>query len=119
MAEANGVRGEYKVLLGDKEFVIVPSFRRIAKLETALGRSLIRFASDLSVGGGLTVLEVVTFFDVMARDPKLSRDEVGDLVLKHGVVAALPFIQGLIERVVNGGGGADGNPPSEDASNAD
>lgn len=101
---ANQVRGEIACRLGDQELVLVPTFQRIAKLEAALGRSLIALASGLSIGRGITINEIVTIVDTMARSPKPSRDEIGELVVRNGVQSAIPILQSFLERVLTGQG---------------
>ena len=110
MTEANEIRGEMKCTIGDQEFVLVPTFRRIAKLESALGRPLIQLAGDIARTQNLSFTDAVTIVDVMAREPKLKTDEIGALIVRLGLQSVVPLITEFLDRVLTGGAPAEGNP---------
>lgn len=98
----NKVRGEMVVRVGDAELTLVPSFRRIAKLEAALGKSLLQVANSMATNG-VTFTDVVLILDTMAQTPKPSQDELGNLVVRHGLVSTVPALQDFFMRVLTGG----------------
>lgn len=101
MSEPNAVRGEFEFQLGEHKLVMVPRFSQISKIEAALGRPLLNAATS-----GLTIAELAMIIDLLAKPtkPKLTRDEIGDLILDHGgVVSVGPAIVRTIERVTSGG----------------
>lgn len=104
MPEVNAARGEFVFKLGDHELVMVPSFRNIAKIEAALGRSLL-------APSVFTLREYVVVIEGLARKSKLDADEIGDLLMTQGLKTAFPLIASLIERLANGNdaGGDEGN----------
>ncbi len=118
MSEPNAVRGEFEFEIGGRRFVMVPRFQNIARIEAGLGRPLFQAAS-----AGLTVAELAMIIDTLAKPekPRLSRDDIGDMILDSGgVVAVAPLIERLVNRVVMGGqtdpGGdaGNGNPRASD-----
>ena len=117
MAEPNEVRGEFSVVLDDVELVLVPSFRRIQKAEGVLGRSLVRAAGELSDGLGLTVVEMVGVIEALLREPKLKRDELGEMIVKVGFVGVVPVLQEIFDRAVFGKeGDTEGNAEKGESS---
>lgn len=106
---ANTVRGEMLVKIGDTELKLVPTFRRIAKLEAALGRSLLQVAQSMGTAG-VTFQDVVTILDTMSVSPKPSTDEIGNLVVSGGLTATVPALHTFFEHVLTGGGGDEENP---------
>lgn len=102
MAEPNAVRGEFSFALGDHEFTMVPSFQNIARIESGLGRSILALSGELSAGRGVTLAELVLIIDNLAKKPKPSRDEIGDMLMAEGVLAGMPVLETLITRVVGG-----------------
>jgi len=119
MAEPNEARGEFKATILETELILVPSFKRIKQVETVLGRSLVQVAGELVAGIGLTVTELVVSLDILAKEPKPNRDEIGDLVVRAGYAKTVPAVQELINRVVFGEKGDDddeGNVPEGSSS---
>lgn len=113
MTGANPQRGEVTVDLAGTTFTLVPSFRRIARLEATLGKSLMQLMSDLGGGRGVTFGEVATVVHVMARldgdQKKLTVDDVGALVVRHGLARSLVALQGFLVAALGGGEDAEGN----------
>lgn len=95
--------GEVRVTVGGQDLFLVPTFGRLAKLEIALGRSLVQFAMDLGRVQAVTFQDVVFILDVMARDPKPPADELGALVVREGIVTVLPKLSGFLDLVLTGG----------------
>ena len=111
MSEPNAVRGEFTFEIGEHAFVMVPRFSNIAKIEGALGRPLLQAAS-----AGLTIADLVMIVDTLAKPvkPKLTRDEIGDMILDNGgILAVAPLVENLVLRVVSGGR----MDPEKDAGN--
>lgn len=115
---ANGVRGEMTCQLAGTELVLVPSFRRIAKVETALGRSLVEISNELARGRGMSFTELVTFIDIVAREPKPSREDIGDTLARHGLKAGLKVLSVFLERMLLGEDAADGAGGNDEGSSS-
>lgn len=103
MTTPNTQRGEMLVKVGDQEFTLVPTFARVDKLETLLGRPLIQLAAELAMVQRLSFRDVATIIHTMARDSKLSLNEVGDLIVQVGLSAAIPTLRKFFERVIGAG----------------
>lgn len=104
MPELNTARGEFLFKLGDQELVMVPSFKNIARIEAALGRSLL-------TPQALTVREYVAIIDGLAKKPKPDMDDIGELLMRQGLKTAMPVVEALLGRLTGGDetGGAEGN----------
>jgi hypothetical protein len=96
---ANKVRGESKVTIGGVSMVLVPSFKRLANLETALSRSVIKLLDDM-IGRRVTLGEVVTAIELLARadngTAKLTTEIIGAAVCQEGMVRVLAFLVNAI-----------------------
>jgi len=84
MAE-NGARGEVRIEVGDHEILLVPSFENLKRTEAILGRSLVQVSNELAAGMGLTVVETVAAIRELMKSPKMGKDRLAELVIKHGV----------------------------------
>lgn len=98
---ANAVRGERKVEIGGRPFVLVPSFSRLAKVEAALGRSTIQFMRD-AVAQNVTLVDTVTVIELLAREPKLKTEEIGACVTKEGQIRVLGLLVNAVGHVLVG-----------------
>ena len=116
MVEVNLVRGEVAVSLGDLELVLVPSFDRVARVEAALGRSLVQAAQEIGDGRGLTAKELVGVLDILARSPKPDREKIADAVVAAGIFTALGAVQPLFLRVLLGGRSDASEDPTQAAA---
>lgn len=98
MPPANKARGEARIKIGDVEFVLVPSFERFAAIEEATRLGVAQIYDRLTqgaVGIAATVLRI-------GAESKLSRDEIGELILEHGgsVNACLPIADYIAHALV-------------------
>lgn len=126
MAPANKARGETRIKLGDVEFVLVPGFERFAAIEESAGLGgaiIFDRLSQGSVGMAATVLR-------LGADSKLSRDEIGGLILENGGSTAicpalsLFMAQALcgferLSRALAERGGDEGAPPAGETKSGD
>lgn len=107
----NKTRGEFKHTIGGVEFTFVPSFRRIAKLEGALGRSLIQIGRQLE-DQGMTVMDLAVMVNTLASEPEKTVDEIGTLILKSGAPSTFRVLAEVLDVVLGGterGGDDEGN----------
>ena len=102
MTQENAIRGEMLCTVGDQDFHLVPTFKRIARLEAALGKSVVSMAAQLATGQGITITEITLIIDIMSRDPKPDRDGIGQIVLDNGLVGVMPLLQRFFEQILNG-----------------
>ena len=105
MLEPNEVRGEWKFTMGDREFILVPRFQQIARIEAGLGRSILQTAAT----NGFTVAEMAMVIDCLAKKmkPPVNREEIGDMILDEGMEVVVPVIEMLVNRVAKGAGAKD------------
>lgn len=101
---ANKQRGEIIVTLGDQKIVLVPSFDNIQSVESLIGRSFLKVASEF-VGKrpSFSANEVANIIYVCQKtDPKLSFNKIGKLLEKYGVMKALIPIAEFMDIALNG-----------------
>ena len=96
-------RGEIDFDLAGKEFTLEPSFARIDKVETALGRPLIQLAAEMSMFQRLSFRDAATIVHTMGKGHKLSVGEVGDLVVKVGLANVVKKLRPFFEKILDGG----------------
>ena len=101
MSGANPIRGEVQVTVGETSFTLVPSFARLAKLEAALGRSLVQFSLELGTGR-VSFQDVALILDQLAKSPKPTMDAIGSLVVEDGIMVVVPKLAPILERVLTG-----------------
>lgn len=108
-------RGELSLTLGETKFVLEPSFARIDKLESELGKPLIQLAAEMAMFQRLSFRDVASIIHIMAKGSKLSRNEVGDLLVRHSLQAALPGLKSFFAQVLGGDGDSGKNEAGESA----
>jgi hypothetical protein len=113
MAAANRVRGEVAISIGGTEFILVPSFDRLSKVEAALGKSLIGFIQDLSVVRDMTLTDLAGVVEILAREPKLKHEQIGALIVREGAMSILPQVVKVLTRGITGGDDDDGDEGKE------
>lgn len=102
MPAANPIRGETRCTIGGTEFVLVPSFARLAKLEDMMGRSVVQFLQELRENHRITVAELASAIEILAAKPKLSLEQIGPLVLKNGLVPTVIAVVRCVGAVIDG-----------------
>lgn len=102
MDVANEQRGELSFKIGEITFVFEPSFERIAKLEAALGRSLLKLSFQLTQERDVTFSDVATVIEVMSINNKLSRNELGEMLIKNGMFSTGLLLSGFFELILGG-----------------
>ncbi len=122
---ANKVRGEKVVSIGGTDFVLVPSFKRLAKVEAAIGMSIVQFISEAreNMPARAGLVELAGIVQLLAREPKLEAEKIGEKVVTEGAVKVLLEIVKVISIALTGedaddeDGDAEGKPaPEEDTS---
>jgi len=98
---ANIHRGEALVRIGDADMRLRPSFENLVAAEEELGSlfALVERASQ----GAITVAEIAALlFHCMDAQPRPSRQEVGDAVMRMGLVAATRPVRTILTQVLQG-----------------
>lgn len=84
---ANTVRGEVKGKIGDREFVLVPSFENIQNVENTLGRSLVKLVHEFRAEKPqFSFTEVASLIFIAQREPKMTFKKIGDLLTQKGAM---------------------------------
>lgn len=99
---ANAVRGERKVSIGGRDFVLVPSFGRLAKVEAAIGRTLVQLLQEIATTQRVSIVDTVNMVEILAREPKLSTDQIGPLVVREGIAKVLGQIAAVVGVALTG-----------------
>ena len=98
---ANALRGEAQFQLGDRECRLRPSFENLVAAEAEIGSlfALVERASE----GSLTLTEVsALLWHCLDTDPRPSREEVGQAVLKQGLINTTKPIRAILSQVLQG-----------------
>ena len=102
MSGANGLRGEAELRVGERPFVLRPSFAALVAAEAELGPlfALVERAAD----GRLGLAELASLFwhCVTDRPEALTRDAVGEAVVAQGVAAVTPALRVLLGQILQG-----------------
>ena len=101
-AAANGLRGEAELLVGERVYVLRPSFAALVAAEGELGPlfALVERAADGRLGLG----ELASLFWHCVRDrPEgLTREAMGDAVVAQGLAAVTPALRVLLGQILSG-----------------
>lgn len=98
---ANALRGEAQFRLGEREYHLRPSFENLVAAEAEIGSlfALVERASE----GSLTLSEVsALLWHCIDADPRPSRDEVGQGVLKQGLIETTKPVRAILSQVLQG-----------------
>lgn len=81
----NAARGEIKLQIGEKEFVLLPEYDRFALVEDAIGCGVFKAMEKLQSGSFVTAVGILW----AASGTELTRAELADLVLANGGLGAI------------------------------
>ena len=98
---ANAQRGEASFELGERVFVLRPSFENLVAAEEEIGSlfALVERASD----GALTLSEAsALIWHCIEADARPSREEVGEAVLKLGLINTTKPVRAILTQVLQG-----------------
>lgn len=101
-AAANVLRGEAELLVGERTYVLRPSFAALVAAEGELGPlfALVERAADGRLGLG----ELASLFWHCVRDrpEALTREAVGAAVVAQGLAAVTPALRVLLGQILAG-----------------
>ncbi len=101
-AAANSLRGEAELCVGDRAFVLRPSFAALVAAEAELGPlfALVERAAD----GRLALGELAGLFwhCVKDRPEALTREAIGEAVVAQGLAAVTPALRVLLGQILSG-----------------
>ena len=101
-AAANALRGEAELRVGERVFVLRPSFAALVAAEAELGPlfALVERAADGRLGLG----EMASLFwhCVKDRPEALTREAVGDAVVEQGLATVTPALRVLLGQILQG-----------------
>ncbi len=101
-AAANVLRGEAELLVGERTYVLRPSFAALVAAEDELGPlfALVERAADGRLGLG----ELASLFWHCVRDrpEALTREVVGEAVVAQGLAAVTPALRVLLGQILAG-----------------
>jgi|TARA_R110002124_G_scaffold272013_1_gene441002 hypothetical protein len=99
---ANRLRGEAELFIDGKRLVLRPSFAALVAAEEELG-SLFDLV-ERAAGGRLLLSEIVTLFWHIVRDrpESLTRERLGEGVMKLGLSGVTPALKILLRQILSG-----------------
>ena len=102
MSAANALRGEAELRVGERAFVLRPSFAALVAAEAELGPlfALVERAADARLGLG----ELASLFwhCVQDRPEALTREAVGEAVIAQGLASVTPALRVLLGQILQG-----------------
>ena len=102
IAAANALRGEAELCVGERTYVLRPSFAALVAAEGELGPlfALVERAAD----GRLALGELASLFWHCVRDRPdgLMREAVGEAVVAQGLAAVTPALRVLLGQILSG-----------------
>jgi hypothetical protein len=106
--KANEHRGEIELLLGDQTLVLRPSYTAIAEWENATSQGSVQLLYRMSTAT-YRLAEIVAVVGAAARagGRKISDQKVGELLVEHGVIEAVPAVARMVAGAMTGGREAD------------
>ncbi|MCF4166473.1 gene transfer agent family protein [Zavarzinia compransoris] len=109
MSVPSTARGEVRVHLAGRDFLLRPSFAALAETETMAGCGLVPLARRF-VDGGYGLRDVVAvLLPALKAGGTVPAGDVGDLVLDRGLLAVAPACAALLAAAL-GPGEAAANP---------
>ena len=101
---ANALRGEAEIIVDGTRLILRPSFAALVAAEEELG-SLFDLV-ERAAGGRLLLSEIVTLFWHVASDrpEHWTRDQLGEGMMKLGLVGVTPALKILLKQILSGGG---------------
>lgn len=102
MSEANPVRGEASIRVGDAALLLRPSFAALVTAEQELGPlfALVERAAE----GRLAISEMASLFFHCAADlpDGVSREQIGEAIVEGGLASATPALRVLLTQILQG-----------------
>ena len=101
---ANALRGEAEIIVDGRRLILRPSFAALVAAEEELG-SLFDLV-ERAAGGRLLLSEIVALFWHVTHDrpEHLTRDQLGEGVMKLGLAGVTPALKILLKQILAGGG---------------
>ncbi len=99
---ANPQRGEAELRIGDKSFILRPSFENLVAAEEELGSlfALVERAAE----GGLTLREVSSLlWHCVESDSRPPKDVMADAIMAMGLIKATKPVRAILAQVLQGG----------------
>lgn len=104
MNVANPARGEASLHIGGEALVLRPTFAALVAAEEELG-SLFALVERASAGEMRLSEMAALFWHCLAERPAgLTREDVGDAVVRGGLAGATPVLKGVLRQVLMGEG---------------
>jgi hypothetical protein len=97
----NSVRGEACLTIAGRPFLLRPSFAALVAAEDELGSlfALVERAGD----GRLRLTELASlFWHCLAKRGDVTRDQVGDAVVEHGLAGCAAPLRALLGQILRG-----------------
>lgn len=96
---ANALRGQIELVIGDKTFLLKPTFEVLASLENELGKSIYGILTDLSNPRTSKVGDVAKVIHI-ASGKKESVNTIGELIVGQGPHKCLTTVFEFLSRSI-------------------
>src|SRR3712207_4016062 len=104
MSAPNKHRGEVRLILGENVLLLRPTYTAVAEWEDKTGSGSVQILYRFSAAS-YRLAEVVAVVAASARagGHKVTDNQVGDMLIQHGVIEAVPVIAKMMAEVLTGG----------------
>jgi hypothetical protein len=101
---ANKHRGEVRLTLGDNVLLLRPTYSAVAEWEDRTGSGSVQILYRFSAAS-YRMAEVVAVVAAAARagGHKVTDDQIGEMLIGHGVIETVPVIAKMMAEVLTGG----------------
>ncbi len=100
---ANPHRGEAAITIGGVPHMLRPSFSALVAAEEELGPLLTLV--ERAGAGQLRLSEITSlFWHCLARQDGVTREQVGEAVMRHGLAAMAPPLRSILAQILQGTG---------------
>ena len=97
MTELNPKRGEIDIKLGDKSFIGRITIDNLMRIETSLGKGIVKVAQSMSEGD-ITIAELLTIIKpvILAGGSKIDDKELSKIIWSAGLTEAIKVASEII-----------------------
>ena len=111
---ANDKRGEIEITVGDKEYLLRPTFNAMCIVERKLGKSMMSLAMDISRISHAEAATIIREFIFLKEGEKLpSIEAVGINIIKEGIIEVIKKMDSIMGLALGGTKGTDDENDTE------
>ncbi len=98
---ANSARGEAQFMIGDRAYIIRPSFAALVAAEDEIG-SLFDFVDRAAAGKALMSEVIALFWHCLVDSHVMNRDRFSEALAAMGMVGLTPILRVILRQILQG-----------------